>query len=73
LRLDTGQGAKDIPLKQLGEDVILDAPPPSVTGDISVRALGWRKDGTVPSWRIEQDVAYPFTLLSVSSELKIND
>jgi hypothetical protein len=27
LRLDTGQGAKDIPLKQLGEDVILDAPP----------------------------------------------
>jgi hypothetical protein len=44
-----------------------------VTGDISVRALGWRKDGTVPSWRIEQDVAYPFTLLSVSSELKIND
>jgi hypothetical protein len=73
LRLDTGQGLKDISLKQLGEDIILDAPPPVISGDVNVRALGWRKDGTVPSWRIEQSVPYPFTLLSISNELKIND
>ncbi len=73
LRLDVGQGLKDVPLKQLGEDVILDAPPPVVSGDIRVRALGWQKDGTQPFWHIEQSVPYPFTLLSVSAELKIND
>ncbi len=73
LRLDTGQGLKDIALKQFEEDIILDAPPPIINGDINVRALGWRKDGTVPSWRIEQSVPYPFTLLSINNELKVND
>lgn len=73
LRLDTGQGLKDIPLKQLGEDNVLDAPPPIVSEDIRVRALGWQKDGLTPLWRIEQDTPYPFTLLSVANELKIND
>ncbi|HPF78934.1 MAG TPA: hypothetical protein PLF01_06530, partial [Alphaproteobacteria bacterium] len=60
MRLDTGQGLKDIPLKQFGEDVILDAPPPVVDGDIAIRALGWQKGGTSPLWRIEQSVPYPF-------------
>jgi hypothetical protein len=73
MRLDTGQGLRDISLKQFGEDNILDAAPPMVSGDISVRALGWQKDGVTPLWRIEQDISYPFTLLSVSTELKIND
>lgn len=73
LRLDIGQGFKDIALKQFGEDEILDAPPPSVSGDIRVRALGWQKDGTQSLWRVEQPVPYPFTLLSVSTELKVND
>lgn len=73
LRLDTGQGLKDIPLKQLGEDIILDAPPSVINGDVKIRALGWQKDGTSPFWRIEQSVAYPFRLLSVATEIKIND
>jgi hypothetical protein len=73
LRLDTGQGLRDVSLKQFGEDDLLDSAPPKVSGDISVRSLGWQKNGTTPLWGIEQDVPYPFTLLAVSSELKIND
>ncbi len=73
LRLDTGRGLQDIPLKQFGEDDILDAPPPSVSGDIRVRALGWQDNGASPLWKIEQSVPYPFTLLSVTTELKVND
>lgn len=73
LRLDTGQGLKDIPLKQFGQDIILDSPPPIVSGDIKIRALGWQKNGTSPFWKIEQSVPYPFKLLSVATELKIND
>lgn len=73
LRLDTGQGLKDIPLKQIGEDIILDAPPPVYSGDIKVRALGWQNNGTDPLWRIEQSMPLPFTLLSVTAEIKVND
>ncbi|MCD8498049.1 MAG: hypothetical protein LRZ85_08230 [Alphaproteobacteria bacterium] len=73
LKLDVGRGLGDITLRQLGEEEILDEPPPLVSGDISVRALGWQADATKPLWRIEQDVPLPFTLLSVSTELKVND
>lgn len=73
LRLDVGRGLRDVSLRQLGEEEILDAPPPSVSGDISVRALGWEKELADPLWRIEQSVPLPFTLLSVMTELKIND
>ncbi len=73
LRLDVGRGLKDVPLKQFGEDEVLDTPPPVVSGDIRVRSLGWIKDGTQPFWRVEQDVPYQFTLLSAAVEIKIND
>ncbi|MEM6781987.1 MAG: hypothetical protein AAF569_09010, partial [Pseudomonadota bacterium] len=73
LRLDIGRGLKDVSLKQIGEDDILDTPPPSVSGDIAVRSLGWQPSGEDPLWNIEQSVPYPFTLLSVTTELKIND
>ena len=73
LKLDTGRGLADIALRQLGEDLILDAPPPLVSGDITVRALGWKIDGTQSLWRIEQDVPLAFTLLSVITEIKVND
>jgi hypothetical protein len=73
LRLDVGRGLNDIALRQLGEDEILDQPPPLVTGDIRVRALGWLPNGTTPLWRIEQNAPLPFTLLSVLTELKVND
>lgn len=73
LRLDVGRGLKDVPLKQFGEDELLDAPPPIVSGDIKVRALGWLQNSTSPYWRIEQSAAYQFTLLSVAVQLKINE
>lgn len=73
LRLDVGRGLKDVPLKQIGDDPIIGVPPPVVSEDIRVRALGWQQDGTKPLWRVEQSVPYPFTLLSVTTELKVND
>lgn len=73
LRLDVGRGLRDIALRQIGEDSILDAPTPLVSGDISVRALGWLKDPSKPMWRIEQSAPLPFTLLSVVTEVKINN
>ena len=73
LSLDMGRGLKDISLKQLGQDDILDTPNPSVSGDIEVRGLGWQNGGTQPLWEIEQSAPLPFTLLMVSTEIKIND
>lgn len=73
LKLDVGRGLNDVPLRQLGEDDILDNAPPIVSGDIRVRALGWQPDGTKPLWRIEQDAPLAFTLLSVTTEIKVND
>jgi hypothetical protein len=72
LRLDTGRGLKDISLRQLGGSV-LDAPPPQVSGDVRVRALGWQAQADAPLWRIEQSIPLPFTLLSVTTEMMVND
>ncbi|MDA0304933.1 MAG: hypothetical protein O3B76_01415 [Proteobacteria bacterium] len=71
LRLDTGRGFTNIPFKGFGSSV-LDQPPQPFSGDKTVRALGWRKDGTEPLWRIEQSTPLPFTLLSVTTEISIN-
>ena len=71
LRLDTGRGFIEVPFKTFGA-AVLDAPPQPFTGDKTVRALGWRKDGTKPLWRIEQATPLPFTLLSVTTEVTIN-
>jgi len=73
LRVDTGRGMMDVTLRQLGEDPILGAPPPLVSGDISVRALGWKNETDAPLWRIEQSIPLSFTMLSVTTELKVND
>ncbi|MCW8861879.1 MAG: hypothetical protein OQK07_05595, partial [Rhodospirillales bacterium] len=68
LVLDTGRGPVAMPFKRMG-DGVLDAPPLPFTGDRTVRALGWR-DAHQPLWRIEQDAPLPFTLLSVTAEIK---
>ncbi|PCI96671.1 MAG: hypothetical protein COB14_09885 [Alphaproteobacteria bacterium] len=73
LRLDVGRGAQNISLKKFSEGGILDGAAPIISGDVKVRSLGWQKDGTQPLWRIEQSAPLPFTLLSVSSEIKVND
>ncbi len=73
LRLDVGRGLRDVSLRRFGEEEILDEPPPRVSRDVKVRGLGWQPDGTRPLWRIEQSAPLPFTLLSVTTELKVND
>lgn len=72
LRLDVGAGYRDVPLRQIGEDEILDTPAPIVSGDIAVRALGWKRDGVSALWRIEQDAPLAFSLLSVITEMKVS-
>jgi hypothetical protein len=72
LRLDIGRGLADVPLRDF-DNPILDQPIEPVSRDIAVKAYGWRKDQTQPLWRIEQNHPLPFTLLSVTTELKVND
>lgn len=72
LRLDVGRGLRDVSLRELGGG-LLDEPPPPVSGDVRVRALGWQESGDKPLWRIEQDLPLGFALLSVATQLKVND
>lgn len=72
LRLDTGRGLIDVPFKKLGAAGVLNSAPPPFTGDKTIRALGWTRDGTQSLWRIESDVPLPFTLLSVATEMSVN-
>lgn len=72
LRVDTGRGLMDIALRQFGEDDLLDAAPPLVSGDVRVSAYGWSRDLSKPLWRIEQDSPLPFNLLAVQSTIISN-
>ncbi|NVK19330.1 MAG: hypothetical protein HWE30_11590 [Methylocystaceae bacterium] len=72
LKLDVGRGAKDVPFKRFGSNSVLDSAPEKFTGDLTVRALGWRKNGTESLWRIEQDTPLPFSVMSVVEEMTAN-
>lgn len=72
LKLDVGRGAKDVPFKRFGSNAVLDSAPEKFTGDLTVRALGWRKNGTESLWRIEQDTPLPFSVMSVVEEMTAN-
>jgi len=73
LHLDVGRGVVDIPLRDFDDTQILDTSIEEVSRDITVKSFGWTKDLTKPLWRIEQDAPLSFTLLSVTTELKVND
>lgn len=73
LKLDVGRGVRDAITRDISNGQILDTPAPLISGDVKVRSLGWQKDGTKPLWRLEQDTPLPFTLLSVATEIKVND
>lgn len=72
LRIDTGTGPRALPFRALGASGLLDAAPPAFTGDVAIRALGWLK-GAAPPWSLEQGDPLPFTILAVSTELKVGD
>jgi len=74
LRVDTGRGLRDValPVSALPDDK--DA---LYSGDITLRALGWRRGsgGGLKSglWRIAGALPRPFLLLGVASEMGVND
>jgi len=72
LRIDTGAGPRTIPFRALGGSGLLDTAPPTFTGDVAIRALGWLK-GAAPPWSLEQSDPLPFTILAVSTEVKVGD
>jgi hypothetical protein len=71
LRIDTGDGLQDVVLQGVG-DGPSDRNPDPFTGDLSLRALGWRRGSERPPWRIEQDTPLPCALLSATTEVKVN-
>ena len=77
LRLDLGRGFADVPFRRIGPQGVLggvlDGPAPRFTGDRTLRALGWRRGGTAPLWRLAQDAPLPCTILSVNTRIQVND
>ncbi|MBC7953432.1 MAG: hypothetical protein H7Z12_16630 [Rhodospirillaceae bacterium] len=72
LHLDTGRGLTPIPFRRFGQQQF-DAAPPPFSGDVQIRAIGWKRDAFQPLWRVRQDVPLPCTILAVSTEMKIAD
>lgn len=71
LTLDTGKGPSPVAFRRFGPDP-LDGSLPSFSGDIQVRAIGWKRDAFQPLWRIEQDTPLPCTVLAVATEMKLS-
>ncbi len=70
LHIDTGKGLAAIPFRRFGRHRF-DAAPPTFSGDVQIRAIGWRRDAMQPLWRIAQDVPLPCTVLAVATEMKV--
>ncbi|MGE5476571.1 MAG: hypothetical protein ACM3Q1_07955 [Bacteroidales bacterium] len=70
LHIDTGKGMTAIPFRRFGRHQF-DAAPPPFSGDVQIRAIGWRRDAFQPLWRIVQDVPLPCTVLAVATEMKV--
>lgn len=73
LRVDTGKGPEPVPFKRLGGEAVLDAAPQPFTGEVKLRALGWKRDRAVPLWTVRQSDPLPSTVLSVTTETKVSD
>lgn len=71
LSVDVGQGLKSIPFKKLGPGS-LDSPIQPVTGDKTIRALGWTRGEPKPLWQVEQDSPLPCNIASVLTEVSSN-
>lgn len=73
LSVDTGRGPTAAPFRRLGAGGVLDSAPAPFTGDLAVRAVGWKRDALGPLWRIDQHTPLPCTILSVTTEMKVTD
>jgi hypothetical protein len=72
LSVDLGRGVQPVPFRRM-DSALLDAAPQPFTGDVTLRALGWRRDAMAPLWRVEGDTPLPLTLLSVTTDTRMND
>ena len=70
--VDLGRGVQPVPFRRM-DTPLLDAAPQPFTGDVTLRALGWRRDAMAPLWRVEGDTPLPLTLLSVTTDTRMND
>ena len=72
VRVDLGKGPRPLALRRFNRDHF-DAPPAPFTGDATLRALGWQRDRISPLWSIIGTEPLPLTLLSVTTEIRMND
>jgi hypothetical protein len=72
MNVDLGQGPQALTFRRFNNDHF-DAPPMPFTGDTKLRGLGWRRDSMAPLWRITGNAPLPLTLLSVTTEIRMND
>jgi hypothetical protein len=72
VNVDLGQGPRALALRRFNVDHF-DAPPTPFTGDATLRGMGWRRDRIAPLWRITGTAPLPLTLLSVTTEIRMND
>jgi hypothetical protein len=72
LDVDLGKGPKALALRRFNIDHF-DSPPSPFTGDAILRGMGWRRDRLAPLWRITGAAPLPLTLLSVTTEIRMND
>ena len=72
VNVDLGRGPQALALRRFNIDHF-DAPPMPFTGDATLRGMGWRKDRLSPLWRIIGSAPLPLTLLSVTTEIRMND
>lgn len=73
LRADLGRGPVEVPLRRATGPALADSPAPAFTGDRRLTGIGWQTSRATPPWRIAEERPLPFTLLSVTHELKVND
>jgi hypothetical protein len=73
LLVDTGKGALPVPFKRLGAGNLLDTGVAGFTGEVKLRAIGWKRHSTEPLWAVRQSDPLPSTVLSVTTETKVSD
>ncbi len=69
---DIGGGLRTVPLSRFDVQK-MDAAFLRVSGDVSMRALGWRHDASHALWRIEGAEPLPLTVLSVTTQIRSAD
>ena len=63
LTVDTGAGPRTLALPVMQP----------FSGDVAIRAIGWRRGTASPPWRVAQSAPLPCTILCVTTEIKVND